>query len=306
MTNVLITGGTGLVGRYLCKKLQTKGYAVAILSRTKNQTDSTPFFTIDLNKKKIEKEALNKADYIIHLAGANIGNKRWTTIRKQQIIDSRIIIGQLLFDKITAQNKRPQAFISASAIGYYGTLTSNNIFTETSLPSNDFLGNTCNLWEKSADKFTNLGIRVVKIRTGVVLTRQGGTLSKMIKPIKMGIGSVIGSGKQFLPWIHIEDLCNIYIKSIEDSQMNGAYNAVASDHKTNREFTQILAQILKKRIWLPNIPSFIIKLLFGEMSEILLKGSRISSEKIKQAGYNFVFPNLKMALTDLTNISNKT
>ncbi|NOY48819.1 MAG: TIGR01777 family protein [Chlorobi bacterium] len=299
MATVLITGGTGLVGRHLCKKLQEKGYDVAILSRTKKQEVATPTYTWDLDKKEIEKEAIDTADYIIHLAGANIGDKRWTSKRKLLIINSRVKTGQLIFSKIKEQNKELKAFISASAIGYYGTITSDKIFTETDTPANDFLGDTCRQWEQSTDRFKDLGIRTVKIRTGVVLTRQGGALSKMLTPVKMGVGSAIGNGRQYLPWIHIDDLCNIYIKAIEDVQMDGAYNAVAPDHKTNKEFTRTLVRVLKKPFWFPNIPAITMKLIFGKMSEILLGGSRISVDKIKATGYNFLFPELETALTDL-------
>ena len=299
MATVLITGGTGLVGRHLCKRLQEKGYDVAVLSRTRKQEAAILTYTWDLDKKEIEKEAIDTADFIIHLAGANIGDKRWTAKRKQLIIDSRVKTGQLIFSKTKEQNKDLQVFISASAIGYYGTITSDKIFTETDPSSDDFLGDTCKQWEQMTDRFKDLGIRTVKIRTGVVLTKQGGALSKMITPVKMGIGSAIGSGRQYLPWIHIDDLCGIYIKAIEDKQMEGAHNAVAPDHKTNKEFTRTLARVLKKPFWFPNVPTITMKLMFGRMSEILLKGSRVSADKIKTTGYNFLFPDLESAFTDL-------
>ena len=299
MATVLITGGTGLVGKHLCKRLKEKGYDVAILSRTRKQETAIPTYTWDLDKKEIQKEAIDTADYIIHLAGANIGDKRWTAKRKQIIIDSRVKTGQLIFSKIKEQNKDLKAFISASAIGYYGTITLDKIFTEADPPANDFLGDTCRQWEQMTDRFKDLGIRAVKIRTGVVLTGQGGALSKMTAPVKMGIGSAVGNGRQYLPWIHIDDLCDIYIKAIEDTQMKGAYNAVAPDQKTNKEFTQTIAHILKKPFWFPNVPAIAMKLMFGKISEILLRGSRISSNKIKKTGYNFLFPDLESALADL-------
>jgi uncharacterized protein (TIGR01777 family) len=299
METVLITGGTGLVGKYLSKKLQEKGYSVSFLSRASQKTLSEKTFEWNYKVNKIDNSVFNNIDYIIHLAGANIGDKRWTAKRKQLIIESRVKTGQLIFSKIKEQNRNLKAFISASAIGYYGTITSDKIFTETDLPANDFLGNTCKQWEQSADRFKELGIRTVKIRTGVVLTEKGGALSKMIIPVKMGIGSAIGTGKQYLPWIHIDDLCGIYIKAIEDKTIEGSINAVAPDYCTNRDFTEILASVLNKPFWFPNIPAFIMKLIFGEMSSILLKGSRVSSDLIISKGYNFMFPNLKKALIDL-------
>jgi uncharacterized protein (TIGR01777 family) len=299
MARVLITGGTGLIGRHLCKALQKKGYEVALLSRTRNIQVEIPAYTWDLNKNEIEDEAVATADYIIHLAGSNIGSKRWTSKRKRLINESRINTGQLIFNKVKKQNKELKAFISASAVGYYGALTSDQIISEPDKHGNDFIGETCNRWEQMADRFTELGIRSVKIRTGVVLTKRGGALSKIIIPIKMGIGLVMGNGKQYLSWIHIDDLCAIYIKAIEDSNMVGSYNAVAPEYITNKEFIKNTARILGRPCWLTNIPDFAMKLIFGRMSEILLKGSRISSDKIRAAGYKFLYPSLESALKQL-------
>jgi len=299
MATILITGGTGVIGKHLSTKLKEKGYNVSILSRTSSNDTDIRSYAWNIDKNEIEQQALETADYIIHLAGASIGDKRWSTKRKQLIIDSRIKSAELIFEKLKENKCKPKAFISASAIGFYGTITSDKIFTETDPPANDFLGDTCRQWEQSANRFEELGIRTVKVRTGLVLTKQGGVLSKMIFPIKMGIGSAIGSGQQYMPWIHIDDLCGIYIKAIEDAQMNGAYNAVAPEHVINHEFTKTLARVLKKPYWFPNLPAFLLKLIFGNMSEILLKGSRVSSEKITSAGYQFNFTNLESALSDL-------
>ena len=299
METILISGGTGLVGRHLSKKLKAKGYNVAILSRKSRQDPYISTYAWDIDKKEIENKAIETADYIIHLAGENIGNKRWSAKRRQLIIDSRVKTGQLLFEKTKENKKRLKAFISASAIGYYGTIASDKIFHETDPPSNDFLGEVCRKWEQSADSFMKLGIRTVKIRTGIVLTKKAGALEKMILPIKIGIGSPIGNGRQYMPWIHIDDLCGIYIKAIEDIQINGAYNAVAPEYITNRDFMRTLALVLKKSFWFPKIPSIIIKIIFGKMSIVLLKGKRVSSEKIIKSGYKFIFPNLDGALSNL-------
>ncbi|MDP1747413.1 MAG: TIGR01777 family oxidoreductase [Bacteroidota bacterium] len=299
MLTILISGGTGLVGKHLSVKLKERGYRVAVLSRTSKKGIDIPAFAWDIEKKQIHKEAIETADCIIHLAGAAITKKRWTAKRKQLIIDSRVKSGQLIFDKVKENKNKLKVFISASAIGYYGAITTEKVFVETDPPANDFLGETCKEWERSADRFEELGIRTVKIRTGIVLSKQGGALEKMVTTVKMGIGSPLGSGKQYMPWIHIDDLCGIYIKAIEDTQMNGVYNAVAPDHKTNMDYVKILARKLEKPLWLPNVPSIAIKIIFGSMSEIILKGSRVSSEKIRAAGYNFLFPDLESALTDL-------
>ena len=308
MKRVLIVGGTGLIGSYLSNKLRSKGYRVAVLSRTKKEEpESLTFiwdeyhfnYVWDVNKKEIEKNAIELADYIINLSGENIGEKRWTKKRKQLIVASRVKTTELIFEKVSEQENKPKAYISASAIGYYGAISSDKIFQETDSPAKDFLGETCRLWEQAADRFEKSGIRTVKIRTGVVLTKQDGALAKMLKPVKMGVGSALGNGKQYLPWIHIDDLCNIYIKALEDSEMHGAYNAVAPEHITNKVFTGTLARLLAKSLVFPNIPAFFMKIIFGKMSDLLLKGSRVSSEKIVDAGYNCLYPDLESALMDL-------
>ncbi len=300
MATILITGGTGLIGRHLCPKLQEKGHEVLLLSHTKNPDTKFPAYFWDWQAEVFPDEVIEKTDYIIHLAGANIAGKRWTKKRKQLIVDSRVKTTQLLFEKVKAQNKKLKAFISASATGYYGAVTSGKIFQETDTPANDFLGQTAAQWEQAADKFSHeLKTRTVKLRTGVVLAKQGGALPKMLFPVKLGIGSAIGNGSQYMPWIHIDDLCNIYLKAIEDVEMQGAYNAVAPQHQTNKEFTRTAAGVLKKPFWFPAVPAFMMKMIFGELSDLLLKGSRVSSEKIQKAGYKFLFPDLKAALNNL-------
>ncbi len=295
--DVLITGGSGLVGSHLSKKLKEKGYEVAILSRKKHGDPDTKTYLWDPGKNEIEKEAIEKAGYIVHLAGANISDKRWTKKRKQEIVDSRVETAKLLFNKVSESKTRPKAFISSSAVNYYGTLTSDKIFSEDDPPSNDFMGQTCKKWEQSVMKFEDSGIRTVILRNGVVISPKGGAIKKMSVSVKLGLGSPVGSGKQYFPWIHIEDLCNIYIKAIEDSKMQGAYNAVAPDHIKNRNVMKALADAFNRPFWAPNVPSFIIKILFGEMANILLKGSRISADKIKEAGYEFRFTNFKDAVS---------
>ena len=295
MESILITGGSGLIGKYLQKVLLQKGYAVSNLS----SNPSTKNFYWNIETGEIDIEALKNADHIIHLAGANIGAKRWTERQKRLIIESRTQSAQLLFDTITKLDKRPKTFISASAVGYYGAITSEHIFTETDEPANDFLGNVCEQWEKSADRIEELGIRVVKLRTGVVLTPHNGVLEKIRRPIKYGFGSSFGNGKQYFPWIHINDLCEMYYKAIADKTFSGAYNAVAPQHCSNKLFVKNLALMSGKSVLLPSIPSFIFRVAFGEMSDLLLKGSRISSQKIEDKGFQYQFPTLESALTDL-------
>jgi uncharacterized protein len=299
METVLITGGTGLIGTHLSRKLKEKGYNLALLSRKNIAVSNIPVYVWDPDKSMIDQSAILSADYIIHLAGIGIGDKKWTKRRRQLILDSRIKTGELIFNKVQETGKKPKAFVTASGIGYYGADTSEKIFSETDQPSADFTGQICQQWEQAADRFEQSGIRTVKIRTGIVLTKKGGALSKMAIPVKLLIGSALGSGRQYLPWIHIDDLCDIYLKAIEDSKMTGAFNAVAPQHVSNREFIRTLAGVMGKPFFFPAIPAFVMRLLFGKMSDILLNGSRVSSEKIISAGYTFRFPDLKNALRNL-------
>ncbi|MRT94462.1 TIGR01777 family oxidoreductase [Ancylomarina sp. 16SWW S1-10-2] len=297
MAQVLISGGSGLVGKTLCEKLKTKGYDVAILSRSNKSEFKT--YLWNPAKNEIDPEAISSSDYIIHLAGANIAEKRWSKSRKELIVDSRVKSANLIFNEVKKQNKELKAFISASGVGYYGAITSEEIFTEESRVANDFLGETCAKWESAAKQFETLNIRTTMLRTGIVLTKQGGALSKMSIPVKLGLASALGNGKQYLPWIHIDDLCEIYIKAIEDTDMNGIFNAVAPDSQTNKSFTQTLAKTLNKPYWLPNTPSFLLNMILGEMSVIVLEGSRAASDKILKRGYAFKFPKLEDALNEI-------
>jgi uncharacterized protein (TIGR01777 family) len=299
MPNVLISGGSGLVGSHLCRALKEKGYTVSVLSRSKEKHGKYQTYHWDIDHGSIEEKAIDEADYIIHLAGADIFNKTWTPKQRQEIVDSRVKSAKLLFAAVKTSDNKPKAFISASAIGYYGAFTSEVIFLETDPPGDDFLARTCVLWEEAADNFHEIGIRTIKIRTAIVLAKEGGALEKMKRPTDMGLGAALGSGKQYIPWIHIDDLCNIYIKAIEDINMNGAYNAVAPDVKTNKEFMRTLADTLHKPFTFPNVPKFVLKLILGERAKAILEGSRVSPEKIISAGFKFKFPDLASALKNL-------
>jgi uncharacterized protein (TIGR01777 family) len=298
-SRVLIAGGTGLIGRHLSKRLQEHGYEVAILSRSKHNSAYALSYFWNPDQNEIQKEAVNACDYIINLAGANIGDKRWTSKRRQEILESRTKSSKLIFNNIEKGKHKLSAYITASAIGYYGAITSNNIFQESDTPANDFLGQTCKEWEEAADIFTEIGVRTVKIRTGIVLSKVGGALAKLNIPIRLGFASAIGHGKQYMPWIHIEDLCNIYIQAIRANEMAGPYNAVAPEHITNKNFTRKAARALHRPFWFPNIPAFVLKLRFGQLSSMLLSGSRVSSEKLLATGYSFQFPDIDSAFENL-------
>ena len=291
MAKILITGGTGLVGKRLTELLIDKKHEVVILSRSpKNKNE----FKWDISTNYVDKKSLINTDYIIHLAGAGIADKRWTAERKKIIIDSRVKSANLLFNKISELNIHLKGFISASGIGYYGAITIDTIFEETAKVGNDFLGYVCQKWENAAHQFSTKEIPVTILRTGIVLADKGGALEKMKTPII----TPLGSGKQFLQWIHIDDLCNLYLKAIDDN-LTGIFNAVAPEHHTSKTFSKELAKSIKRPYLGIGVPRFLLKLMFGEMAIILLEGSRISTKKIEKNGYSFRFKTLKKALNNL-------
>ena len=295
--NVLISGGSGFIGSNLASLLVSKGYSVSILSRTEKQNrDDIFYYKWDVAKQIIDENAVMKADYIIHLAGENIAEKRWTAKRKAAIIDSREQSTLLLYSVLKKKNKKLEAFIAASAVGIYGAVNGSEICTEETASANDFLGYTCQKWEEALDFIENLNIRTVKIRTGLVLGKNDGFLSKLVPLFKNKLGSAIGSGKQYMPWIHIDDLCAIYLQAMLNPTMEGAYNAAVNDETTNTIFSKTLARIYGYSLWLPNVPALLLKIVLGEMAVIVLTGRRISSDKIESVGFKFTYQNLEDAL----------
>lgn len=300
---VLITGGSGLVGRYLTSLLLQEGFEVAHLSRKMNQFGRVRVFRWDPEKDILDPVIFEGVSYIVHLAGANIGEQRWTQSRKTEIEKSRIDSAELIYNTISKNGFAIKAFISASAIGYYGSVTADNIFAEGDPPGDDFLGKICSRWEASADLFKDTDTRVVKIRTSVVMEKNDSALSKFLSAAKFGLFPRLGNGKQYLPWIHPEDLCNIYLKAIVDEKMNGPYNAAAPQHVTQSEFMNILAGVLHKARFSPTVPAMFLKIALGEMSVVALQGSRINSEKIINSGFTFKFDKLDTALRDVLNLN---
>jgi len=297
--NVLITGGTGFVGKQLTQLLIANGYSVSVLSRNKKQssTDIT-YYTWDVEKQIIEKESVLKADYIIHLAGENIAGKRWTNKRKEAILSSRELSARLIFDTLQQSNTKIEAFITASAVGIYGAINGRAICNEEMQAAYDFLGLTCQKWEAAAEPFEKNGIRTVMLRTGLVLGANEGLLAKLTPVFKWKLGAPLGSGKQYMPWIHIDDLCKMYLEAISNPKMSGPYNAAITDDTTNEVFSNTLAKVLGYSIWLPNIPAFLIRLGLGEMSKLLLTGRRVLNAKIRALGFEFTHTNLEDALKD--------
>lgn len=302
MANILISGATGLVGTLLCKTLLKRGHSVHVLSRSSNKTSNQNlhYFKWNLDKKQIDPKAFENVEHVVHLAGAGIADKRWTTDRKREIVLSRTESATMLIDGMKKSGNNFAAFVSASGANYYGSQTTDKIYAEDDAPGVDFLADCCLQWEHAVFQ-SNPAKRVVALRTGVVLAKEGGALSKLAAPIKMGFGAALGSGKQYMPWIHLQDLVEVYIDCLFNENYNGCYNAVADEHVTNRQLTEAIAVQFNKKIWLPNVPSFVLMLALGEMSEVLLEGSRLYNQKLKSSGFNFKFPLLESALNNLIN-----
>jgi uncharacterized protein (TIGR01777 family) len=287
---VLVTGSTGLVGTALVKLLKAGNYTVKQLTTRREKAVQEGYYFWNPTTGEIDPEALSDIQSIIHLAGSSIGEGRWTTKRKKEILESRTLSTQLLYKELTARNIRLQSFISASATGYYGGKTSETIYDEYSPAGTDFLAKVCVEWEKAADLFQQTGIRTVKLRTGVVLAPQAPALAKMLLPIKLGVGSPLGNGRQYMPWIHLDDLCAMYLRALTDETMTGAWNAVAPSHLTNRQLMKALSDKLKKPFFFPPVPAFLLKLVLGEMAILITDGSRVVPRRFNAAGFEYQHP----------------
>jgi len=295
MQKVIITGGTGLVGKRLTNLLQQNGFEVNILCRNpKNKNE----YKWDLENNFIDVNVFIGAIAIIHLAGAGVADARWTNARKKEITDSRIQSAAILYQYLSKEQHHIQSFISASAVGFYGD-RGNELLTETSTNGTGFLAEVCQLWENAADKMTELNITVSKVRIGIVLSKDGGALPKLDFPIKFGIGAYIGNGKQYVPWIHVDDLCQIFIHLLKHKNLNGIYNACAPDIKTNKQMSQTIASVLHRPFIPFPAPSFILKIVMGEMASMLLMSNNCSSQKITQSGFTFLYPTLENALKNI-------
>lgn len=297
--NILITGGSGLVGKYLAKELRARKHEVRILSRSKSEKPYEYYW--NLEEKIIDEKALENLDSIIHLAGATV-SKNWTNAYKKELYSSRIDAANLLLDYCKRKEIHLKSFISASGINYYGTFTSDKILNENSgILHKDFLADLSVEWEKSAQQFQQISDRVVCLRTAVVLAKNGGAFEPLKKLTNLNLASAVGSGNQWMNWIHIEDLVNMYIYAVENSELKGSYNAVAEEVPTNSDFMKTLAKV-SNNFFLPiNVPGFVLKTVFGEMSEILLTGTRASNKKIKSEGFDFKYSEMKTAFESLLN-----
>jgi uncharacterized protein (TIGR01777 family) len=305
MATVLITGGTGLLGKALTTQLISKGYNVIVLTRDASKTkngNGISYAEWDVDKGIIDKEAVTKADYIIHLAGANVAEGRWTAQRKKEIIDSRVKSGALLVKTLQEMENNVKAVISSSAIGYYGPdphIPNPTPFVETDAPSNIFLAQVCKQWEAAIEPVTRLNKRLVIFRIGIVLSNGGGAFAEFIKPLKFGTATVLGSGKQVVSWIHIDDIVQLMINAIENHDISGVLNAVAPQPVSNAHLIKTIAQHSgKKHITVP-VPALALKLALGDMSIEILKSATVSSKKTEAAGFRFSYPDIDSAVKDL-------
>ena len=307
MATVLISGGTGMIGNRLSQHLIERGYTIIILSRDKNKSSKNAnlFYSHwDVEKNIIDSEVVRKSDHIVHLAGAGVMDKKWTEAYKKIILSSRTKSAELIINCLKNNDHHVKSFVSASAIGLYGAdekkINTGKGFTETDLAADDFLGKTVLLWEASTDPVALLGIRLVKLRTGIVLSNDGGALNEYKMPLRFGVAPVLGNGKQIISWIHIDDLCRMYCEAIENIYLNGSYNAVAPHPVSQKTLIVGLAQKLRNNFFTAvYIPAFLLKLRFGKRSIEILKSAWVSSKKVTSTGFTFLYPTMDAALNEL-------
>lgn len=297
---VLITGATGLIGKDIVKRCHENNIDINYLTTDKTKikgNNNYKGFYWNPNDKELDVNCFKGADAIIHLAGATI-SKRWTSAYKKEILNSRISSTQLLIDSLRSKPHTIKHVISASAIGIYpDSLTHYYDETFTDF-ENTFLSEVVKKWEESVEGFSELDIKVSKVRTGLVLSEKGGALPEMVKPIKLGLGAAFGTGEQWQSWIHLEDLANMYVYILTNS-LEGIYNGVAPNPVTNKVLTESIAKTLDKPLFLPNIPRLVMKLILGDMHTLLFDSQRVSSKKMETKGFHFKFACLNPALKDL-------
>lgn len=278
-----------MVGRAVSELLMNSGHQPVWLSRKAGKEKLVEEYEWDPSRSFIDARAFENVQAVVHLAGAGIADQRWTPAYRQKIIDSRIKTSALLFDHISKNHCPVKTFVGASAVGYYGARQNKLVFSEEDFPGTDFLSKTCQLWEKSYEPFSQSGIRTAIVRTGIVLGRGGGYYKKLAPLFSRGLGAACGTGKQYMPWIHIHDIAALYCHLLCSDALSGAYNGVATELITNRDFSAQLAKSLGSRLLLPNVPSFLLHLGLGKSADTLTEGLRISNKKIRNTGFRFRF-----------------
>lgn len=297
MENVLITGGSGLIGKHFTSLLLNEGYRVIHLNRKAKPNTTIKTYEWNPEKNFVEEEALLTADHIVHLSGASVA-KYWTRGYKKELMDSRVKSAELIFDVLSRRENKVRSFISSSAVGYYGE-GGENWLHEEELPGTDYLSEICMHWETAAKKFEAQNKRVVMMRTGIVLAKDGGSLPEFLRPLQFGIAAIFGSGKQFYPWIHIDDLCRSFLFALRNESMYGAYNASAPDPVRFKELIDVIAKVAGRRKLNFPVPPFLLKLFLDGFGSSLLRSLRCSSKKIEAAGFQFQHSNLSEALINL-------
>jgi uncharacterized protein len=310
MATILISGGTGLVGRALSKKLLQLGHHVMVLTRNAQQRatiDGIQYAQWDIAKNSIDQEAIGSADYIVHLAGAGVVDKPWTGAYKKEILESRTASSAVLVDALKKIPNKVKAVVSASAIGWYGAdadpLIRTGGFVETD-PADvaNFLGSTCAAWEQSIEPVAELGKRLVKLRIGIVLSNDGGAFVEFKKPVKMGVAAVLGNGKQIVSWIHIDDLCGLFVHAVSNESMQGVYNATAPNPCSNQQLTLELARQTKGKFFLRMpVPSFVLKLMMGDRSLEVLKSTTVNSQAAQATGFQCAHKTIDSAIRQLVS-----
>ena len=301
MKKILVTGGTGFIGRKVCDTLQNKEYDVNVVSRNPEKAKSKlgqlgEIYGWNPETEQLPTEAISDANAVIHLAGETISG-RWNNEKKRRIRDSRVLSTRNLVESCANVESKPNVLICASAIGLYGD-SGDNSFTEETPPGTDYLAKVCKEWETEAYKATELGIRVVTVRIGLVLGLGGGMLQQVLTPFRIGIGGKLGSGQQWMSWIHVDDVVGIILYALENDSINGALNATAPEPVRNIEFTKALGSVLRKPTILP-VPNFGLKLMMGEFADFVLLSQKVLPKKTEATGYEFQFKTIDSALSDL-------
>ena len=298
---VLVTGGTGLIGRALASALDSRGDEILILSRNPDKAHGLPrsaqVHRWDGKTAEGWGHLVERIDAVVNLAGANIASGRWTPQRKRDIAESRLNAGKAVLQAIESAEHRPEVLVQASAVGYYGP-HGDEVVTEDSPPGKDFLARLAVEWEKSTERVEEMGVRRAVIRTGIVLSTEGGALPRMILPFRFFAGGILGSGRQWMPWIHIADEVAAILFLLDNRELYGPFNLTAPNPVTNAEFTHTLAKTLGKPAFM-KVPSFALKAIFGEMATVLLDGQKAVPKRLQDAGFRFQFPELTPALKNL-------